>query len=135
MHVFTSSQNVLCYGVTSVQCHPQTEHSMPWSASQSQAYKCGLDYTKCIYILFSWSSVGCKLVTTLTTIEGKLSCFSWFFTLNYKSFPVNYGLVDWQYMSTKMLLQMFFCKQSFFTQNAKVVPCGSFVVCSKCGLI
>ena len=39
MNVFTSSWHTLCHGVISVQCHPQTKPSMPWSASQSQAYK------------------------------------------------------------------------------------------------
>ena len=40
----------------------------------------------------------------------------WFFT-HHKSFPVNYGLVDWQYKSPTMLQQKFYDKQSFHTQN------------------
>ena len=46
---------------------------------------------------------------------GKLLWFSQF-SLNYESFPVNHGLVDWQYKSTKMLQQKFY-HGSFLPRN------------------
>ena len=52
--------------------------------------------------------------------RGKFSCFSWFFTLNRKSFPVNYGLVNQQYKSTNATAKVFM-QVVISTQNSKVV--------------
>ena len=51
----------------------------------------------------------------------KFSCFSWFFRLNRKSFPVNYGLVNQQYKSTNATAKVFM-QVVISTQNSKVVP-------------
>ena len=61
---------------------------------------------------------------------GKLSRF---FTqsrtsLNRESFPVNYGLFDWQCKSTSMLARKFSHERKFCTLTAKVFPLESFAV-------
>ena len=50
------------------------------------------------------------------TSEGENFCGFHSFSLNYESFPVNHGLVDWQYKSTKMLQQKFY-HGSFLPRN------------------
>ena len=42
--------------------------------------KCRLDYIKCIYVLFSWSSPVHKLVTALTIIGENFGVFMVFYT-------------------------------------------------------
>ena len=55
------------------------------------------------------------------------------FSFNCKSFPTNYGLVDWLYKSTSTQLRKFYSK-SFSTQNVKLFPLECFVVYGSCGL-